>query len=129
MSQLLNHIYFLYFQVFWFLYPQIKNKSGQLVDSTLYKEVLSLTKDRDLTKIIYSMVKSKETSSIFERRIISHGQRSLRGELVWRYIDHARTDEASTQEVAKTMGLLPESDACYTDNKHKKNSGHFSRGV
>ena len=53
------------------LYPQIKNKSGQLVDSTLYKEVLSLTKDRDLTKIIYSMVKSKETSSIFERRIIS----------------------------------------------------------
>lgn len=53
------------------LYPQIKNKSGQLVDSTLYKEVLSLTKDRDLTKIIYAMVKSKETSSIFERRIIS----------------------------------------------------------
>ena len=33
---------------------------------------------------------------------------------------HARTDETSTREVAKTMGLLPESDACYTDNKHKK---------
>jgi len=56
----------------------------------------------------------------FERRIISHGQRSLRGELVWRYVEHARTDEASAKEVAKTMGLLPESDACYTNNKHKK---------
>ena len=66
----------------------------------------------------------------FERRIISHGQRSLRGELVWRYVEHARTDESSTNEVAKTMGLLPESDACYTDNKHKKKKGGcWPRGV
>lgn len=55
----------------------------------------------------------------FERRIISHGQRSLRGELVMRYINHSRTDEISAKETAKTMGLLSDSDTCY--NKHKKN--------
>lgn len=56
----------------------------------------------------------------FERRIISHGQRSLRGELLWRYVNHARTDADSTRDVVKTMGLLPESDEWYNDNKHKK---------
>ncbi|HZJ34463.1 MAG TPA: hypothetical protein VFD55_00390, partial [Candidatus Angelobacter sp.] len=59
-------------------------------------------------------------------QIVSHGQRSLRGELVGRYIDHIRTDDVTTREIASLIGLLPESDEWYTDikNKHKRNSNH-----
>ncbi len=55
------------------------------------------------------------------KNIINHGQRSLRGELVGRYIDHARTDEVTAREIAGHIGLLPDSDACYTGRKHKHN--------
>lgn len=47
----------------------------------------------------------------FEQQIVSHGQRSLRGELVQRYIDHVRTDETVTRSIASSIGLLPETDA------------------
>lgn len=65
----------------------------------------------------------------FARRIISHGRRSLRGELVSRYLNHARTCIKSTKEVAKDIGLIQEGDACYTKTKHKnKDSGTEPRG-
>jgi hypothetical protein len=52
------------------------------------------------------------------KNIISHGQRSLRGELIGRYVSHARTNEITTNEIANQIGLLPDSDACYTNGKH-----------
>jgi len=82
--------------------------------------VLMVIDDEIVSLNMIDVIENAHHELKFERRIISHGQRSLRGELVWRYVEHARTDETSTREVAKTMGLLPESDACYTDNKHKK---------
>lgn len=59
----------------------------------------------------------------FACRIISHGRRSLRGEIVSRYVNHARSDSASAKEVATNIGLIQENDACYTNNKHKKKTG------
>jgi len=44
----------------------------------------------------------------------------LRGELVTRYIEHNRTDEGTTREIASSIGLMPESDAWYNDVKYDK---------
>lgn len=41
----------------------------------------------------------------FNHQITSHGQRSLCGELVERYINHPRTDEAAMRHIAGSMGL------------------------
>ena len=46
----------------------------------------------------------------FEDQISSHGQRSLRGELIDRYLNHGRTDEATTNEIAYSMGLITDTD-------------------
>lgn len=55
----------------------------------------------------------------YSHQTIQHGQRSLRGELLSRYIDHARTDMITTREIASSIGLLPESDAWYNNSKRK----------
>jgi ribokinase len=51
----------------------------------------------------------------YDNRIISHGQRSLRGEIVQRYLDHPRTSEVVAREIASHIGLLPESDNWYNE--------------
>jgi len=56
----------------------------------------------------------------YDRQIISHGQRSLRGEIIGRYIDHARTNEKTTIDLACSIGLLPEQDAWYNNAKAYK---------
>jgi radical SAM superfamily enzyme with C-terminal helix-hairpin-helix motif len=55
----------------------------------------------------------------YDSQIISHGQRSLRGELVDRYINHSRTNEITTRNIATSIGLLRAEDAWY--NKYKNN--------
>jgi len=47
----------------------------------------------------------------YKQQSITHGQRSLRGEIIGRYLNHARTNEATTLEIATTIGLLPDNDA------------------
>lgn len=42
----------------------------------------------------------------FEKRITQHGQRSLMGELLKRYIGHARTNEQVVREIAISIGIL-----------------------
>ena len=65
----------------------------------------------------------------YECQTISHGQRSLRGELVSRYVEHARTDESTTIMIAKSIGLMPDSDACYNNVKYKhKPKGSVAMG-
>ncbi|MEP7204744.1 MAG: carbohydrate kinase family protein [Candidatus Saccharibacteria bacterium] len=49
----------------------------------------------------------------FESRIMSHGRRSLRGEIVQRYLEHGRTDDETVRSQATGIGLLPESDQWY----------------
>jgi sugar/nucleoside kinase (ribokinase family) len=50
----------------------------------------------------------------FEKRLVAHGQRSLRGEIIARYTDHPRTEESVTQQLALDTGLLTERDQWYT---------------
>lgn len=49
----------------------------------------------------------------FDQRLISHGQRSLRGEIVQRYHDHPRTDENTTTQLAVDAGLIEHTDQHY----------------
>ena len=49
----------------------------------------------------------------FEQRIISHGRRSLRGELVSRYLSHGTTNVEAKKNIAASVGLIPESDEAY----------------
>lgn len=56
----------------------------------------------------------------FGKHIVSHGQRSLRGELVARYVNHVNVNEVSAREIACRIGLMPAADACYTKIKHKR---------
>lgn len=53
----------------------------------------------------------------YEQRSLSHGRRSLRGEIVQRYLDHARTDERVTREIATTAGLIQLTDTWYTGSR------------
>jgi len=54
----------------------------------------------------------------YGHRTMSHGRRALRGEIIGRYVDQGPAHQEVTQSIGKEMGLLPESDQWYTDNKH-----------
>lgn len=77
----------------------------------------------DDTTISFNMVDIIENSHHeipYGRHSTAHGQRSLRGEIIRRYIKHARTDEKSTREIAAVIGLMPASDAWYNNAKDYK---------
>lgn len=42
----------------------------------------------------------------YEKQIYSYGRRALRGELISRYINHSRTHDRTTKEIAASMGIL-----------------------
>jgi hypothetical protein len=42
----------------------------------------------------------------YKRGIYSHGQRSLKGEIINRYTSHVSTDNVTTLEIADSIGLL-----------------------
>ena len=56
----------------------------------------------------------------FCKQTVTHGQRSLRGEIIARYINHAKSHKATTIEIAQMMGLLPEEHSWYTENNHEQ---------
>lgn len=49
----------------------------------------------------------------FDKRLISHGQRALRGEIMQRYHSHPRTDETTTSQLAIDAGLVEQTDQHY----------------
>jgi sugar/nucleoside kinase (ribokinase family) len=56
----------------------------------------------------------------YQHKIMSHGQRSLRGEIIGRYLDQGPAHRDVTKTIAKEMGLLQESDQWYNDGKHNQ---------
>lgn len=60
----------------------------------------------------------------YDQQISSHGQRSLQGELINRYLCHSRTDEATTNEIVSSMGMINERDtwfdSWYTKYKYQR---------
>lgn len=59
---------------------------------------------------LIDVIESAHHGLSFQQRSISHGRRSLRGEIVERYISHERTDETATRTIAKHSGLVVEND-------------------
>ena len=66
--------------------------------------------DQTVSFNLIDVIENTHHQLSFEQRTMSHGQRSLRGEIVQRYMDHSRTDDAAARQIADTAGLLPESD-------------------
>lgn len=60
----------------------------------------------------------------YNQRIVSHGQRSLRGEIVQRYLQQSGIDESMTREVATEIGLLPETDQWYLEPRSKPDASN-----
>lgn len=55
-----------------------------------------------------------------EDRHFGHARRALRGELVDRYLAHARTDNVTVQQIAQGAELIFESDSWYDSHKNFK---------
>jgi sugar/nucleoside kinase (ribokinase family) len=64
---------------------------------------------------LIDVIENSHHELAYEQRIVSHGRRSLRGEIVQRYVDHARTNTGVTRELATGIGLLPEADKWYNE--------------
>lgn len=58
---------------------------------------------------------------------VSHGRRSLRGELVNRYISHGHTDKNTIRETATLIGLLPESDTWYNNCEYQQKPKNYHK--
>lgn len=58
----------------------------------------------------------------FSQRIYSHGQRSLRGEIIERYLQNNLTDETTTRQLALDAGLLVEKDTWYSEKMEPSNN-------
>lgn len=105
-------------ELYFALNSTIKHKIAEsLLIDTDY--VLLIVDGKPISFNLIDVIENFHHELPYDKRIISHGQRSLRGEIVGRYISHARTDEISAKDIASRIGLLPDSDAWYTDNKHK----------
>lgn len=75
--------------------------------------ILALSGDTVISFNLIDVINNAHHGLSYEDQSISHGQRSLRGELVGRYINHIRTDETTTRGIAESIGLIPERDARY----------------
>lgn len=106
-------------ELYFALNEAVKRGDGEwlLVDTDY---VLMPMDDTVISFNLIDVIENMHHGLPFKRQIISHGQRSLRGELVKRYIDHKRTDEVTTRDIASLIGLLPESDEWYNNDKHNK---------
>ena len=77
--------------------------------------VLVSLHDETISCNLIDVIENAHHQLSFEDRSKSHGQRSLRGEIVARYLEHERTDDETTRSIAESAGLLPESDAVFKD--------------
>lgn len=110
-------------EVFLALIASVRRGSAEsvLVDSDY---VLLLIDGQVVSFNLIDVIESSHFGLSFESQSLSHGQRSLRGELVKRYSEHLRTDETVTREIASGMGLLPESDSWYNETNVQQIQTH-----
>lgn len=91
--------------------------------------VLLMLDDKIISFNSVDVIENSHHGLPYEQQTISYGQRNLRGELVKRYVDHLRTDDVTTRDIALSIGLLPESDAWYTNVKYQpKQKSKHSKG-
>jgi len=94
------------------LVASIKNNTYQsiLLDSDY---VLLALDDKIISFNLIDVIENAHHELKLEHQIISHGQRSLRGEIVDRYVNHEMVNEHKARDIASLVGLLPESDTWY----------------
>jgi len=92
----------------------IKTSDGEslLIDCDY---VLYIVDGKVVSLNLIDIIENSHHELPFEQRTDSHGQRSLRGEIVGRYVNHARTDEMTILETASAFGLSPNPDTCYNN--------------
>lgn len=59
---------------------------------------------------LIDVIENSHHELVFEQRLLVHGQRALRGEIIQRYTEHPRTDGATTQQLALDAGILVSDD-------------------
>lgn len=83
--------------------------------------VLVLT-DAGLISMNYvDVVENANRNLKINKRVISQAQKSLRKEVINRYMTHSQANKKLIQELASDMGLLPDSDAWYNNPNYKHN--------
>lgn len=92
-----------------------RDQSGRLLYDSDY--VLITIGDQTISMNLIDVIENHHHELPFEKRHMSHARRSLRGEIVDRYIDHARTDEVAVRGIAEDTGLILVSDLGHIDYK------------
>lgn len=77
---------------------------SDLLDETDY--VMLIIENKIISFNFIDIIENIHHELDFRRSIYSHGQRSLKGEIVSRYIDHISTNEVTTIGIAESIGLL-----------------------
>ncbi|MDK2899379.1 MAG: hypothetical protein PWQ10_566 [Patescibacteria group bacterium] len=96
-------------------------KNNNLEDIFADTDYVLLSIDDNIISFnIIDIIENAHHGLKFGHQIVCHGQRSLRGEILERYISHDRIHESTAIEIASLIGLLPLSDACYNDCKYYK---------
>lgn len=87
---------------------------GTAIDLLSDNDYVLLTVDgHTISFNLIDVIENAHHGLAFDQRVKNHGQRSLRGEIVQRFMDHERSDETATREIAVTAGLIHETDAHY----------------
>lgn len=95
-------------------------RSGRANELLLQSDYVMLVVDGEVFSFnLIDIIESAHHELPLERRSLAHGRRSLRGEIVSRYLEHARTDERVTMQLAEAAGLLKESDSWYNEYQYK----------
>ena len=103
-------------ELYFALMSAVRNgKAEDLLSDSDY--VLTIIDNKVISFNLFDVVNNFHHELSYDKQIISHGQRSLRGELVGRYLSHERTNEETTKNIALAIGLMPESDAWYNNSK------------
>lgn len=121
----------------------MRNFGLDVADSTareLYQMLNSKVKQRDFEQLFFGtdftlinisdeivsfnlidIIENSHHELPFEQRLVSHGQRALRGEIIERYNDHRLTSEQSTLQHALSGGIFNEEDGAYGKQNSEKN--------
>ena len=96
-----------------------KNKEFIFIDS----DFVLMSFDGEVVSFnLIDIVENSHHEISFDDRIISHGQRSLRGEIIDRYMSHPRVDHESGMALSIDTGLVLDEDKLHNSRtKHLKN--------
>lgn len=103
------------------LYSALKASIARGISDSIFNDtdyVLVILDGKIISLNLIDIIENAHHELSYDKQIISHGQRSLRGELVGRYVSHARTHEPTVREIAREIGLLQDFNECYNHKQH-----------